>query len=172
MVESGLYRIVQIVHLDRRFSPVLYYHGRIVLPWLIQIKRFGRTRDLRHLGVEYFQAVSQRAIWRQVGSGFCATVFRFGFGSRERTLRARKVQENISQAGVHDIASRLEQLKGLLTVRELRTHLNLSKTTLYDKVQQGTVPYLRFGTTIRFDPVRIAIWLREQEVCGNLPKAA
>ena len=82
------------------------------------------------------------------------------------------MQENISQAGVHDIASRLEQLKGLLTVRELRTHLNLSKTTLYDKVQQGTVPYLRFGTTIRFDPVRIAIWLREQEVCRDLPTAA
>jgi excisionase family DNA binding protein len=82
------------------------------------------------------------------------------------------VQANISPAGVQDVASRLEHSKGLLTVRELQTYLNLSKTTLYDKVQQGTIPYLRFGTTIRFDPVRIAIWLREQEVCRDLPTAA
>jgi excisionase family DNA binding protein len=63
-----------------------------------------------------------------------------------------------------DLASRIEKMPNALSAKQLRTLLNISKTTLYEKVAQGTIPYYRIGTIIRFDPVRIAAWLREQEV--------
>jgi excisionase family DNA binding protein len=63
-----------------------------------------------------------------------------------------------------DLASRIEKMPNALSAKQLYTLLNISKTTLYEKVAQGTIPYFRIGTIIRFDPVRIAAWLREQEV--------
>jgi excisionase family DNA binding protein len=62
------------------------------------------------------------------------------------------------------MASRIERAPGLLTARQVRTYFNLSKTTLYDRVSRGTIPYVRIGSSIRFDPVRVAAWLREHEV--------
>jgi excisionase family DNA binding protein len=63
-----------------------------------------------------------------------------------------------------DLASRIEKMPNALSAKQLRTLLNISKTTLYEKVAQGSIPYYRIGTIIRFDPVRIASWLRAQEV--------
>lgn len=73
-------------------------------------------------------------------------------------------KDNPPQAPVQDLASRLEQTPNLLSAKQLQLHLNLSRTALYDKVSRGSIPYLRIDNTIRFDPARVAAWLREREV--------
>jgi len=71
---------------------------------------------------------------------------------------------NPPAAPAQDLASRIERMPQLLTARDLYQLLHISRTSLYAKVQSGSIPYVRIGTTIRFDPVRIAAWLRGCEV--------
>jgi excisionase family DNA binding protein len=40
----------------------------------------------------------------------------------------------------------------------------MSRTTVYQLVEAGKIPHYRIGDSIRFDPVRIASWLAEQEI--------
>jgi len=85
------------------------------------------------------------------------------------------VQEDISTAKVQCLADRIELLPGYLSVIQTRQLLNISKSSLYEKVHQGTIPYVYLDGTIRFDPIRIAAWLREKEVGAErfqLSKAA
>ena len=63
-----------------------------------------------------------------------------------------------------DLAARVEQRPGLLTVQELVPLTGFKKTAIYDKVATGRIPYLRFDASIRFDPVAIAAWMREHTV--------
>jgi excisionase family DNA binding protein len=37
-------------------------------------------------------------------------------------------------------------------------------SSIYDMVAAGRIPYLRFGSSIRFDPIAVAAWLREHTV--------
>jgi hypothetical protein len=37
-------------------------------------------------------------------------------------------------------------------------------TAIYDVVAAGWIPYLRFDSSIRFDPIAIADWMREHTV--------
>ena len=47
----------------------------------------------------------------------------------------------------------------LLTYRELGKELSLSVRYLQKCVKQGSLPYIRFGRAIRFDPVKISEWV-------------
>jgi excisionase family DNA binding protein len=59
------------------------------------------------------------------------------------------------------IADSLEQLDHCLNAAELARLLNVHKLTIYRLVQQGRIPALHVtGTCIRFDPRRVAEWLR------------
>ena len=62
-----------------------------------------------------------------------------------------------------DIPARLERRRKALTVAELAEELNLSGKTIYEQVSKGHIPYYKIAGSIRFDPVRIAGWLRLQE---------
>lgn len=75
--------------------------------------------------------------------------------------RAREV--NIT-AGGNDLASRIENLPGALTAAELGALLNMGKTAVYGMAATGRIPSLRIGATVRFDPARVAAWLRQREV--------
>jgi len=57
-------------------------------------------------------------------------------------------------------------MTGLLTVTELVPLIGVSRTTLYEMVGNGGIPYLRIETMIRFDPHAIAEWLREHTVAA------
>jgi excisionase family DNA binding protein len=63
---------------------------------------------------------------------------------------------------------------GYLAVNQTRQLLNVSKSELYEKVHRGTIPYVYVDGTIRFDPIGLAAWLRENQVGERfqLPKAA
>jgi excisionase family DNA binding protein len=63
-----------------------------------------------------------------------------------------------------DFAAVVEQRPGLLTVQNLVAITGFGKTAIYDMVDAGRIPYLRFGSSIRFDPIAIAAWLREHAV--------
>ena len=63
-----------------------------------------------------------------------------------------------------DLAAVVEQKAGLLTVQELVLLLGFGKTAIYEMVTSGRIPYLRFDTSIRFDPIAIAVWMREHTV--------
>lgn len=63
-----------------------------------------------------------------------------------------------------DLASRIENLPGALTAAELAALLNMGKTAVYGMAATGRIPSLRIGATVRFDPARVAAWLRQREV--------
>jgi excisionase family DNA binding protein len=65
-----------------------------------------------------------------------------------------------------DVASTIDSMTGLLTATELVPLIGVSRTTVYQMVADGGIPYLRIGTMIRFDPHAIAEWLREHTVAA------
>jgi excisionase family DNA binding protein len=65
-----------------------------------------------------------------------------------------------------DLISELRARKGLLTVNELAALLSAHPMTLYKWTRKGTVPFLRVGSGIRFDPRRIADWLTKRTVAA------
>ena len=52
---------------------------------------------------------------------------------------------------------------GLLTVKELAQVLSMSEPALYKFVSDGTIPYLKIGSSVRFRPAAIREWLRRKE---------
>jgi len=74
------------------------------------------------------------------------------------------VNLNLGGTQEDDLASRIEKLPNAISAKQLLTLLNISETTLYEMVANGTIPYFRIGTIIRFDPARIADWLRKHEI--------
>jgi len=60
------------------------------------------------------------------------------------------------------IADSIEQFDHALNAGELSHLLGVHKLTIYRLVQQGRIPAFRIASAIRFDPRRIAAWLRAQ----------
>jgi len=65
-----------------------------------------------------------------------------------------------------DLITRLRIHIGAIRVSELARILTMSRTTLYQMVDDGRIPHYRIGDSIRFDPVRISEWLAEQEIAA------
>jgi len=88
----------------------------------------------------------------------------FNAGMKKPPVRETKpaLQEN-SRA---DLVTRLKQHSGSIRVSELARILAMSRTTVYQMVEAGRIPHYRIGDSIRFDPIRIASWLAEQEIVG------
>jgi len=55
----------------------------------------------------------------------------------------------------------LEKRKTLMSVRDVATVTGLSDKTIYRRVRSGTIPVVRFGYTVKFDPHQLAQWLRD-----------
>ena len=77
-----------------------------------------------------------------------------------------KIGAVVPPEGPDDLPSRIEKMQRALTVPELAELLWLGRTAMYDKVKRGVIPYIKVGTSIRFDPVAIAKWLRDRTVLG------
>ncbi len=76
----------------------------------------------------------------------------------------KRIREVNTRGDGSDLASRIENLPGALTAAELGALLNLGKTAVYGMAATGRIPSLRIGATVRFDPARVAAWLRQREV--------
>ena len=58
---------------------------------------------------------------------------------------------------------RIEDRKGLLTVKQLADKLAVSDKTIYAWVAGGQIPYVKMGSAVRFRPAAVREWLREKE---------
>ena len=54
--------------------------------------------------------------------------------------------------------------KQALKIEELARLLNCSKGKLYKMVDTGRIPYMKFGSMIRFDPATTAAWVANQSL--------
>lgn len=55
----------------------------------------------------------------------------------------------------------------ILTLEEISKYLKLSKTKLYNLVQQKKIPASKIGRNWRFKKSRIDVWLEKQENIRN-----
>ena len=52
----------------------------------------------------------------------------------------------------------------LLDIAQLSEMLNIKKKTIYDWTHKGTIPYIKLGGLIRFDPKEIEQWIKSKKV--------
>ena len=60
------------------------------------------------------------------------------------------------------IIEKLDALEHAITTTDLASLLQVGKTVIYDMVRRGTLPCIRIGYAVRFDPHEIAQWLRRR----------
>jgi len=94
-------------------------------------------------------------------------------GSDTRIREKRKDREVLRQ-GVREpsgeaatpasIADRVERIPHALTVRELMAILRVSNQTIYRMCTDQTIPFFLVRGSYRFDPKRIAEWLRKHSM--------
>lgn len=58
----------------------------------------------------------------------------------------------------------LSRRKEPMSVKEFAAFLHVSNKSVYDSIKRDAFPVIRFGGTIRIDPVHAAKWLRERQV--------
>lgn len=61
-----------------------------------------------------------------------------------------------------DIPGRIERRRQALTVSELADLIHISSKQIYELVTKSYIPSYRIAGSIRFDPKRVADWLRSQ----------
>jgi excisionase family DNA binding protein len=54
------------------------------------------------------------------------------------------------------LAQQIRGMRSALSIAKVAKILGMGRTTIYDMTQNGRIPCLRFGITIRFDPVVLA----------------
>jgi excisionase family DNA binding protein len=70
------------------------------------------------------------------------------------------------------LADQIEKIGRALTAKELSKLLSVSQVTIFKLAAAGRLPSFRVGTCVRFDPRRIANWLRRGESAGDLGRRA
>jgi excisionase family DNA binding protein len=57
--------------------------------------------------------------------------------------------------------------KQYLTPKELAGMLRVDITTVYGWTSDRVIPYIKIGRLVRFDPVKIANWLKQKSVLSS-----
>ena len=52
----------------------------------------------------------------------------------------------------------------LFDIHEASRRLNLATKTIYKMVSQRRIPYVKVGGALKFDPVRLQEWIKDQSV--------
>ena len=60
------------------------------------------------------------------------------------------------------IPSMIEHHRGPMTAKTLALFLGIDDSTIYQRVQNKTIPAFNLDGAVRFDPHTIAAWLRER----------
>jgi excisionase family DNA binding protein len=63
---------------------------------------------------------------------------------------------------VISLADRIEQTGHALTADELAPLLSVSRITIFKHARARRIPSFRIGTCVRFDPARVAEWVRNE----------
>lgn len=67
----------------------------------------------------------------------------------------------------YDLPTRIENLAGGFGAAKLATLIGMGRTTIYELVDAGRIPYFKVAGMIRFDPVTTAAWLRARTVAAK-----
>jgi excisionase family DNA binding protein len=59
------------------------------------------------------------------------------------------------------LAEELSQIEGAITADKLAKILGVSKITIFKMAKAGRIPSFRVGTCVRFDPRKVADWVRK-----------
>jgi excisionase family DNA binding protein len=65
----------------------------------------------------------------------------------------------------------IDSKKKLLTAAELAKYLKVSDGTIYNWINQKRIPFIKVGSTVRFDQHKIDMWLQQRSVrmkVGNM----
>jgi hypothetical protein len=62
-----------------------------------------------------------------------------------------------------DIPTKIEAVDHAMTALELSAILSISKSSLYAQAKRHSIPCFYVAGSIRFDPHRIAAWLRGED---------
>jgi len=68
----------------------------------------------------------------------------------------------MKDSGVNELVGIRERLAAFdraITAAELATLLAVQPDMLYKLARKGSIPHIRIGTAVRFDPARIADWI-------------
>jgi excisionase family DNA binding protein len=57
-----------------------------------------------------------------------------------------------------------------LNIREVATYTGLSIHTLYAMVSQRRIPFVKLGSSVRFDKAKVDDWIKRNTVMPMLPK--
>ena len=93
--------------------------------------------------------------WRAVTSRADVLLFR---------VISTSCEEDMGQETLTSIADRIERIPHALTARELMTILQVSDQTIYRMIADQTIPFFLVRGSYRFDPKRIAEWLRKRSM--------
>jgi excisionase family DNA binding protein len=55
----------------------------------------------------------------------------------------------------------------IMSYKGLAVYLKMSQNTLRHKVMQGTIPFFKIGTAVRFSKQKIDVWLNEHHREGK-----
>lgn len=58
------------------------------------------------------------------------------------------------------LAEQIERIEGAMTADQLAKLVGISKVTIFKMAKAGRIPSFRVGTCVRFDPRKVADWLR------------
>lgn len=70
----------------------------------------------------------------------------------------------MAEEAPRSLLTHLARKKEPMTVAQLATYLHISKRSVYNAIQNDSLPVIRIGSTIRLDPVHVARWLRKRQV--------
>lgn len=59
----------------------------------------------------------------------------------------------------------------LLTIKDVQAITKLGRTTIYELMRTGEVPFLRIGRSVRFRREALETWLKAQEVLHHVVNA-
>ena len=62
------------------------------------------------------------------------------------------------------ISPSTELVSGLIGIQEAAHYTGVSPTTLYKWVSQRKIPYIKMGRLVKFDPVKLEEWIKQQTV--------
>jgi excisionase family DNA binding protein len=86
---------------------------------------------------------------------------------RRNALDRPKVEALLSTLGTLpkrerlSITEELSHIEGAITADRLAKILGVSKITIFKMAKAGRIPSFRIGTCVRFDPRKVADWVRK-----------
>ena len=55
-------------------------------------------------------------------------------------------------------------LNRLIDIHQVASYLGVSVHTLYKMISQRRIPYIKVGSRVKFDPLKLEEWIKQQTV--------